>query len=314
MYWRSFLIVLFLFLSTNLQAQDAYLSKEFSIANENDFYLFQESDRYYSNGLLIHYRWIPNKILQLDSIKTIFDIELSHKFYTPQDLLLTDVNDFDRPYAGMLYAGFNYYQYRRKHNRRSIGIDLGLVGQATGAEVFQDWYHSLVGFPDPRGWRYQIPNELFINIKGGFSRQYRVLPQKIDIVSSTDFSLGTAFTHVFQRVDLRAGKLQWFRNSAFSNALIGAGSEKITKQYYFFLGYGAQYVMQNITIDGSLWANDAPHTERSLPWVQHMRFGFASSTKKSTFKMTYNWLSPEVRGIRNHAYVSLELLLRFPSY
>lgn len=294
-----------------LKAQDVFLNQEFSLANDNDFYLLQGSDRYYSNGLRAHYKWIPQNSMAKDSTKLIFDVELSHKFYTPDDLLLTDVDDFDRPYAGMFYGGFNYHQYKKKTSRIMVGVDLGLIGQSTGAESFQEWYHNAVGFPDPQGWSYQIPNEFFVNLKAGLNRQYVLSPGRVDLISSTDFSLGTAFTHATQRLDLRIGRLQWLRNSAFTNALIGTQSSNIPRHNYLFLGYGFQYVFHNITIDGSIWNNDAPHTENAKQWVRHARFGFASSSDKATFKLTYNWLSPEINSTRNHAYLSLELLLRF---
>lgn len=289
------------------------MSQEFSLITENDVYLFAESDRYYSNGLIAHYRWLPQSKDQLDSTKRILNIELSHKFYTPQDLLISDFNDFHRPYAGLLSGGFSYNQYKTKVTRSMLGVEIGLVGKASGGQGFQEWYHSAVGFPTPRGWQYQIPNEFIVNLKGSFNKQFILSPGNVDVVSSTDFSLGTGFTHAIQRLDLRVGKLQWLRNSSFTNALIGKGADNIPRHNYLFVGYGLQYVVHNITIDGSIWNDDAVHTETSQPWVRHLSVGFASSSDKATFKLTYNWSSPEVSGIGRHAYLALELLLRFPS-
>lgn len=288
------------------------MSQEFSLSTENDAYLLVDSDRYYSNGLIAHYRWLPHSTDPSDSTKRIFDIELSHKFYTPQDLLVSNFNDFHRPYAGLLSGGINYSQYKKKTIRRRLGIEIGLVGKASGGQGFQEWYHNAVGFPAPRGWQYQIPNEFIINLKAGFNKQFSLEPGKVDMISSTDFSIGTGFTHAIQRLDLRVGKLQWLRNSSFTNALIGKGVNNIPRHNYLFVGYGLQYVVHNITIDGSVWNDDAVHTEASQPWVRHLRVGFASSSDEATFKLTYNWSSPEVSGIGRHAYLALELLLRFP--
>lgn len=313
MYLRSFLLFLFLILSIQARSQDVAMSREFSFSNENDVYLFMDSDRYYSNGLIAHYRWLPNSTSQLDSTKIIFDVELSHKFYTAQDLLINDVNDFHRPYAGLLSGGISYNKYSKKTTRKSIGLEIGVVGKASGGQGFQEWYHNALGFPAPRGWEYQIPNEFIVNIKGGFNRQFILSPGALDIISSTDFSLGTGFTHAMQRLDLRVGELQWLRNSTFTNALIGNGSDNIPRHNYIFVGYGLQYVEHNITINGSIWNDDAVHTETSQPLVRHLRVGFASSSDEATFKLTYNWSSPEVSGIGRHAYLALELLLRFPA-
>ncbi|MBO3700177.1 lipid A deacylase LpxR family protein [Fabibacter sp. E12] len=287
------------------------MNREFSITNDNDFYLLNDSDRYYSNGLIFHYRWSPERISTIDSTKRILSVGAAHRIFTPQDLLLFDFNDYHRPYAGLLSSEFSYSEYKTKSTRRLLGLEIGVTGSASGGQGFQEWYHNAVGFPAPRGWEYQIPSEFIVNLKGALNRQFILNPGSIDVISSTELSLGTGFTHALQRLDLRIGKLQSLRNSAFTNALIGQGSDQTPRHNYIFLGYGLQYVAHNITIDGSIWNDDAVHTETSQPWVRHLRLGFASSSNKATFKLTYNWSSPEVSNIGRHAYISLELLLRF---
>ena len=136
----------------------------------------------------------------------------------------------------------------------------------------------------------------------------------MDVMSSTDFSLGTGFTHAMQRLDLRVGRITMAEKfNLYQCTSSEHGSDNIPRHNYMFVGYGLQYVAHNITIDGSIWNDDAVHTETSQPWVRHLRIGFASSSDKATFKLTYNWSSPEVSGIGRHAYLALELLLRFPS-
>lgn len=311
MYFRGIILFLALFTMSNLVAQVTFKNSEFSIANENDVYLLLDNDKYYSNGIITHYRWVPKEI-PLDSVKKILDIELSQKFFTPQDLNLLSFSNYDRPYAGLLYGGFSINTFKEENRRSMIGIELGVVGRGSGAQGFQEWYHDVFGFPKPQGWEFQIPNEIVFNLRSEFNRQFILKPSQLDVISSTELSLGTAFTHGVQRLDLRLGKLQSLRNSSFKNAMIGRGSEVTPRHNYFFLGYGLQYVLHNITINGSIWNSEAPHTEIATPWVRHLRFGWVSNSDKATFKITYNWSSPEVSGIRRHAYLGLELLLRFP--
>ena len=67
-----------------------------SIANENDVYTFRNQDKYYSNGLLFHYRFVPERGKWLSSKSTntkfIVDFELIHKFFTPQDIRFEDID------------------------------------------------------------------------------------------------------------------------------------------------------------------------------------------------------------------------------
>ena len=317
MYQKSLISILILFVfSVEVFSQEDFFQQEFAIANENDVYVFKNTDRYYSNGILLHFRFLPNaetwlgKRKHLDR-KRIIDVELSQKFYTPVDLTLRNFEDFDRPYAGYLYAGLTVADFPRANQRLEYGLELGVVGRASGAEAFQTWYHANVGFPTPRGWGFQIPNEITLNLKAQYDYQWSLLPGKIDLVSSSRAVVGSAFTHFVQRADIRFGRLLVLNQSGFANALIGERKGDFRNHFYFFVGYGQQWTIYDITIQGSLWNDDAPHTEDIISSVRHARVGWAASSANTTFRMTYHWLSEEVEGARNHDYVGLELLLRF---
>lgn len=309
-------IILMLFLQ-ELSGQTAYRDQEFSIRNDNDVYTFRDSDKYYSNGIILNYRWVvkPGKMLSPsrlnDSTKVIIETELSHKFFTPRFLFLEDVEDFDRPYAGTLSAGYYVKVFPKKDREFRYGADLTLIGSASGAEGFQTWYHEYFGFPIPQGWDYQIPNELTINFKGSYLHQFKLVGNAIDLVSETSATLGSALINAKQMVDFRFGRLQALHFSSFTNSLIGRGSRNFLEQSYFFAGLGVEYVAHNITIQGSLWNNNAPHIENIVPWIRHMRFGMAFNGDRSTFKLVYNWLGPEVKNLKWHSYFGLELQLRF---
>ncbi len=300
-----------------LSAQTPYRDQELTIRNDNDVYTFRDSDKYYSNGLITKYRWVttPGKFLSpkslSDSSKIIIEAELTQKFYTSRFLALSNFEDFDRPYAGTLTMGYYINTYPSKIKRLRYGLDLTIVGPASGAGAFQTWYHNAVGFPEPKGWPYQIPNELTFNIVGDYQRQFTLVDKAIDLISTTSGSLGTGFTNMRQMLDLRLGRLQPLDRSTFSNSLIGEGSESIIDQVYIYAGIGVEYVIQNITIQGSIWNDSAPHTENIVPWIRHMRFGFVTSSGKSTFKLIYNWLGPEVKNVKWHSYIGLELNVRF---
>ena len=308
---KVFLFITFGLLYGQSKAQTTYKNREYSIANDNDVYLLVGNDRYYSNGIIFHKRWVPGgESAKRDSIKKIFDFEFSHKTYTPQDLILRNPNNFDRPYAGLVTFGLNHQRFSNKSFSRTLGAELAVVGRISGAQGFQEWYHRNLGFPKPRGWEFQIPNELLINFKAGIAKQAWINPERVDLVLDSEAFLGTGFTHLMQRVDFRFGRLQHLENSSFKNAIIGKGSERSGIHTYFFFGYGAQLVAHNILIEGSLWSNDAPHTEEAEAFVHHWRIGWATNSRNTTFKMIYNGLSEEVEGNKVHGYITFELALR----
>ncbi len=312
----SFSFAFLLVMCANLMAQTAYRDQEFSIATENDAYLLKNNDHYYSNGILIYYRFVPtpgsffNK-QPSDSVKSIVEFSLIQKYFTPTNLGLTDPIDFDRPYAGLLTTGVKVTKFPKPDRAYSYGVELGVIGRASGAEALQEWYHSWAGFPDPKGWGFQIRNELIAAIKFEYNRQFSLLPRTIDLVTDSRVQMGTAFLNTNQGLDLRFGKLRPLNNSAFKNSLIGKGSSRFEGHNYFFIGTGVEYVVHNTTIQGSIWNDRSPHTEEIFNWIWHWRLGWAANSENATFKMTYYHLTKEVIGAQNHAYLGFELFLRF---
>ncbi|GAB5523266.1 MAG: lipid A deacylase LpxR family protein [Roseivirga sp.] len=301
---------------SGLTAQSDYYHQELSITTENDVYLLQNTDRYYSNGALIHFRFIPEKrsflgIGHKEDTKRIIELELSQKFFTPKDLTLTDIVDYDRPYAGWLYTGLTISDFPKANQALTYGAELGVVGDISGADGFQTWYHRNFGFPVPQGWDFQIRNELVFNLKASYSYQFPLLKNSIDLITTSSAVLGTGFINAMQQADFRFGKLQSLDESAFKNAIIGRRRNGFERHAYFFLGYGAQWVGHNITVQGSLWKDNSPHTEDIYHSIQRFRVGWAASSVNTTFKMTYNWLSEEVKGAKVHSYIGFELLIRF---
>lgn len=304
--FASFLI------SSSLIAQTKYRNREISVINENDVYTFLDVDRYYSNGILINYRFVSERSVH-DTIlpKMVFDIGIAQKFWTPQNLKIFNPENYFRPYAGLLYASFNVAEFPKKFSRFSYGANIGVIGRASGAQAFQEWYHRVFGFPKPQGWKNQIGNGFILDIHLEYNRQYELVPKRLDLIISSSMSLGSGFSNLRQRFDLRFGHLRALSESAFFNAIIGSGSNRLVNHHYFFLGYGLEGVLHNTTIEGHIFSNEEANAREIMPWVRHLRIGWATSSQSSTFKITFNWMSQEVRGkAGRHAYVGLELQIR----
>ena len=312
----SFVFFFCSLLIPEVNAQSDYRDQEVSFRNDNDVYLFDNRDRYYTNGISLNYRFEPKmgsffrRRNRVDSVKFIVDLELSHKIYTPQGIRRSDFSFFDRPYAGLAYVGVSVAQFWTPTIRFSYGLEAGIIGEYAGAQFFQEWHHSILGLPEPLGWEHQIKNEPILTSKFEFNKQFVIFKEGMDVISSTNLRLGSAFLDGTQWVDLRFGKIQPLNRSGFKNAILGKWSDYFRNNTYFFAGFGVQYVHHNTLIEGSLWGDESPHTEEVEPWVRHIRGGLAFNAPTSTFKITYNRLSREIVDARNHAYVSLEFIFR----
>ena len=161
------------------------LQPRFYVQEENDvFGLTNPSDRYYTQGLRLGFRWAPDprhRAVDEEGTSELWGFEVGQNIYTPSDIRISDVAVLrhDRPYAGYLYAGVTFELWR-PHSpvpawarlRAGSGEDdaaygsnlfvevrIGATGpQALGGYVQTTWHHflrALDGTPTPvapAGW------------------------------------------------------------------------------------------------------------------------------------------------------------------
>ena len=77
---------LFLFCAFSLYSQKKF-SKEISFITENDLYTSTYNDRYYTNGMFLSFKYLPNKKNEKLE-KKIFAWEIGHEMYTPKKATL----------------------------------------------------------------------------------------------------------------------------------------------------------------------------------------------------------------------------------
>ena len=286
-------------LSLSISAQTEYRNQELTIIHENDVYTLLDIDQYYSNGIIFNYRFIPRagsffRKHGSDSVKRIIGFGFQHKFFTPIEIETPRVEEFDRPYAGTMMVEMEVSTFTKPDRMTRYGVELGIVGKASGGEALQTWYHNAVGFPNPRGWDLQIKNEPVINFKGEYNRQFKLTSKSMDLISYSRATVGTMLVNTNHGFDIRLGRLRPLNNSAFKNSLMGKTGRELVGNNYFFLGYGVEYVLRNTLIEGSMWNIDSPHTEEIVHWIRHWRVGWTVSSSTTTFKMVYYRLSKEV--------------------
>lgn len=291
-----------------LLGQNAYRKSELSLTSENDAYLLNGTDEYYSNGLFLNYRTAQGDSASF--VKKILEFELAHKFYTPDGLISPFVQDYDRPYAALLYGGISQYIFPSNHSRLKYGVNLGTTGRPAAGDAIQIWYHNVFGFKRPRGWANQVSAALVLDGKLEYNRQVILSEGSADIVTRSKTTIGTGHINFSQGFDLRLGRLRLLNTSSFLNGVIGKGSRGFDGEGYALLGYSLGYVVHDITVEGSMFNNESPHTEVIEPWVRHLRIGWATSSNGATFKMTYHLLSREVKGAEKHGYIAFDIEFR----
>ncbi|MCI4444532.1 MAG: lipid A deacylase LpxR family protein [Candidatus Aminicenantes bacterium] len=190
-------------------------------------------------------------------------ISLAQGMFTPADLSKKEIIPYDRPYAGLLYAGLNLVK-NGESNQDSFGAALGTIGPASLAEAAQKWLHRTYGWVDPQGWENQLKNEPVFEL--WLSRFWTLTGR-----SSTDAcsswrpavkvglggEVGNLMTDVEAVLDLKFGLNLQPQNEAFSpsplfNQLIMASFSRTS--IYVFCRLEGKGVLRNLLLDGNTFA------------------------------------------------------------
>ncbi len=301
------------------------MDRELHISYDNDFYF--ATDQYYTSGLNVTYARILDQGTKLysrfksrrsDTLKVIGRIQYGHKIFTPSKIKKRNVNDFDRPYAGWHYIKLHAQNHPGVNSVNRYVLTLGVVGESSGIGNFQEWWHDKFGFPQPRGWDYQIRNEFILNFD--YNRMMYWSPVKnIGFLSDTGVKVGNGVTGATQHVQVRYGRSGRLFNS-------GAGSSRISnhipmvgnadpeeEEGYFFYGFEGRYILNNVFIEGTIIdeERESPHVEELETFVIVRKYGFTYTNYYTSFTVAVYKMTPENKGAKAHRYVSLSLALRF---
>jgi lipid A 3-O-deacylase len=229
---------------------------EFGIQTDNDSYLLQGADRYYTDGLFFYYRHaLPvndaNSILQ----NKVLGFELGQKIFNPQSGKIPGADYIDRPFAGYLYVGSTLNFLYENESNLKISAQLGVVGPAAGGEGVQSFVHNTFGFYKVEGWQYQIKNEAELNL----SAEYNKLLTRttgFDVSLASYANLGNGFTGAGVGPLFRFGNFNQLFNSV-STQSTAIANDKVAPlhKHEFFFYYKPQinYVAYDATIQGGLF-------------------------------------------------------------
>lgn len=309
----SFISMLF-FQSYQSMAQD--FKNEISFKTDNDAYLWNRQDRYYTNGLFIYFRRVLDSLHLGKNIEKIqCEISIGQKIFNPISGYRPDPNTQDRPFAGYLYASISTSIASKSENIFKGSLEIGVVGpKAYGKEV-QTLLHRIACFYKIQGWQYQIQHATAINISAQFSKLLqRADNQKVDFSIDSHASLGTTFTGAGIGLLLRAGDINQLFNSSSTNLFIGrAKTSKITRdELFFYAKPQLNYVAYDATISGNLFNKNSLITFDTKPIVFEQQFGIKYSATRFTLDYHLIFKSREIKSTaKAHQYGGISMYYRF---
>lgn len=293
---------------------------------ENDtsrIHFFNNEDRWYTNGLKIdasfNRPWprFADRLLPFsyDDAREAGGFVLVHQIFTPEDLETDTLISDDRPYAGSLYAGW-YMQRSDDVNFDHLELDIGVIGESSGAEAAQKAVHAaLPNQIRPSGWDNQLSNEPFINLQ--YEHRWRTPKAAIgsldlDAIAGLGGRLGNAHIDANANLTARFGynvpddfgppTIDTFRDAT--------GRWEGDFGIYAYARVTGQAVARNIFIDGNTFADS--HSVPREDFVATLQAGLALRYKWFEAGWSTTWRSRQFEGQREpHEFGALYATIRF---
>ena len=281
----------------------AFFNEQIELRHDNDFLIF--TDRYYTTGSYIEYRFLSNNEQSLGRKEQIL-IGLEHLYYTPSNILSTKPKDFDRPYAGYLGIKAGTSIARTSHIF-NFSLGIGVTGRISQAEAFQKMFHSTNSSIIPP-WVAQIKNDFHINFYSSFVKEWMLLPKPFAVYASINpkIAVGTYNLHLDQGFKFYFGKRNSLLQSMAYNQLGEAKNE-----FFFSVNFAYRYVIHNALLEGYPFGNPSEFTLDANKEVYLYGINGYFRTRRNDFKIGYQYVTKETLKADWHIYFTISIARRF---
>jgi lipid A 3-O-deacylase len=251
---------LVLALQVPLQAQEETYQRAFSVAFEND--MFNKMDWYYTNGLqfLLYHNnlrkspfdraLIPFKARAGDL--AWHGLALRQELYTPHDLEDDTIRAGDHPYAATLVLSQERVVNRPENRIRfSSSLKVGVLGPAALGFNAQDIIHRITPSHPPKGWDYQVRNDVILNYDFVVEKEF--YRDDVTILGVKSLArLGTLHTDF-------AGGI-WFRMELGQEYFQRLGpNPRHSFNLYYQMETTGRFVIYDATLQGGLFNKTSPY-------------------------------------------------------
>ena len=315
-FFKILLLVAFILTSHTLLFGQAY-TDEIGTTSANDFYI-SKKDRYYTNGNMFHYRHaLKQEGIDSTLEKKIFELESGQKIYNPFFAKAPDPATHDRPFTAYLYLGSSFNWFFRNEKMIRITAQIGTIGPNALGEEIQTSYHKFLNVFKPRGWDYQLKNEIGLNLSAEYNKLfYRSSNKLLDLTGLSSALLGNTFSGANVGALLRFGQINPIYESVSFNSLIGNKPSDTNgrpkKEYFIFLRPQVNYVAYDATIQGGLFRIDkGPVAFGAKPFVFVQDIGASFSSPRWSVNFVATLKTKDVQSTATaYSYATWSVLYR----
>lgn len=259
---------------------------------DNDSFVFNFVDKYYTSGIFIHYEFNSKKFPLLKSDKgVLLKATFGQKMFTPKKPATDVVENYDRPFAGWLFASLSSFKQNENHIF-GLGLELGVTGNASQSKAAHQWFHRAFNLSGTPVWEAQIPSELMFTASTTFKKKFtnKIFSESVAAIGSKDvyFMQGMYF--------LFFDNFKTFHQLSANKSRVSA----YTAIKYKFIGYDA-------LIEGSIWNNKTPLTREITRNMFLAEAGIKFHFDKMRFDVSYHYNTKQASKAQGHIYGSLNI-------
>jgi hypothetical protein len=297
---------------------------EVKVTSENDNYCLQYHDGYYTNGLFLSFTYLPvrlnSRIQEADRlVKITSSYRAGQMIFTPGSVVPTITRDLmDRPYTGYLFAEKSMTFFYKKGHVLKTAFSVGTIGPNALGQQAQLFIHETFDLIRPKGWNYQLKNEVGLNLQGQYLHE--LMPESwrnswFDAHATAQAMVGNTFTNASAGLLFQVGRFARTHQSSLYDAQVEGGqatSRRATELYAFFRP-SYQYQFYNATVQGGMFTdNKGAILSPVRRWVYSNDIGLVFAKPRWTFQMMYSFREREAATMRyDEQYVGLTLAYRF---
>lgn len=288
---------------------------------DND--LFVGSDDGYTNGGFVSWfdtgrhnghqpeaPWVARPLLwtmteEKDPLYRVNAHTFGHMMVTPDDITLDDPDPNDIPYSGLFYyVGSHLKVYANYADM--VGVTLGFIGDDSGAETVQKFFHENFSGEYPQGWHHQLEDELVFKLSRERIWRGWVSPGgNTDLVFAANLNIGTLESSLGGYVMLRYGThlAKSYATSAYHRSR-AINSVAFDGGWHAYAGLGARYLGNLIFTDGNTFKN-SPSVE-----IDPAKIGFTAGVSSSWHDFVLT-LAIEDMALNEEEYEGIERYASF---
>jgi len=273
---------------------------------ENDFVAI--TDYYYTSGMnleLVKPSFQKNPINKIffgvPNAKMKYGLAIDHYAFTPLHIVVDEISYGDRPYAGCFSINsFRVATDEKKRRQVATSLVLGLIGPAVQWETFQTRLHkNVIPAPQPKGWDYQIRNDLILNYKVNLEKNL-IGTSSIMLNANVEAVAGTMNDKLNIGLSFMIGKMD---DPYKSSSVSGKKWELYVFGHSFVSGVGYDAALQ-----GGMFNKKSPYT-LTVSQIKRItlqnQIGAVLRYKKYSAELSESFLSPEFDNGRSHIWGGL---------